>query len=435
MTARSLVPAPGPHLTPSAAPSRARPLLSLSSGLSPPTASSSASAHTETASPLRRPPCPSSPSAELFCPPGPVRPPSSHLSKHVATCPVARPESSDALISQVAWRPSSLALVPSTAPSAGFSPPPLRPGAPRAAPGVTPASCPSYSTTWIPPGGQRDCKAWLGHCPPCPRHPRGSPPPWVGQGPRWSGCHPPAFTHSPKMLRPPCFSLNAPSAVHLGAFYSLLLLPQKLFGTLSFSPAGPGLGSPPKEAPRPPAEGPLPAVTCHPSVCLQDSTRVPRGREFRGHRTVCARTVLPQRGRELVSADTILRGFWYSRSAQHRGRTENVLHTRPLTRALFSPSHLSTTRPSIPRQPDAPARCPDAVLPGTQVPAHGLACPAPPRPCMHSWLSLPPSLRTLHAHVFRKLPLTLPRVHPLLSCLHVLASILFSAWVNFPLSF
>lgn len=85
---------------------------------------------------------------------------------------------------------------------AGFSPPPLRPGAPRAAPGVTPASCPSYSTTWIPPGGQRDCKAWLGHCPPCPRHPRGSPPPWAGQGPRWSGCHPPAFTHSPKMLCP-----------------------------------------------------------------------------------------------------------------------------------------------------------------------------------------------------------------------------------------
>lgn len=71
VTARSLVPAPGPHLTPSAAPSRARPLLSLSSGLSPPTASSSASAHTETASPLRRPPCPSPPSAELFCPPGP----------------------------------------------------------------------------------------------------------------------------------------------------------------------------------------------------------------------------------------------------------------------------------------------------------------------------------------------------------------------------
>lgn len=186
------------------------------------------------------------------------------------------------------------------------------------------------------------------------------------------------------MLCPPCFSLNAPSAVRLGAFYSLLLLPQKLFGALSFSPAGPGLGSPPKEAPRPPAEGPLPAVTCYPSVCLQDSTRVPRGREFRGHRTVCARTVLPQRGRELVSADTILRGFWYSRSAQHRGRTENALHTRPLTRALFSPSHLSTTGPrshGSPTPPPPPAvltrshrasRCPHTASPA--LPLRGPAC-------------------------------------------------------------
>lgn len=265
-------------------------------------------------------------------------------------------------------------------------------------------------------------------------------PPWLPTTLGGSGAPvvrlPPAGLHSlPQDALPALLLPERAVGCPPRGFYSLLLLPQKLFGALSFSPAGPGLGSPPKEAPRPPAEGPLPAVTCHPSVCLQDSTRVPHGREFRGHRTVCARTVLPQRGRELVSADTILRGFWYSRSAQHRGRTENALHTRPLTRALFSPSHFSTTRPSIPRQPDAPARCPDAVPPGIQVPAHGLACPAPPRPCMHSRLSLPPSLRTRHAHVFRKLPLTLPRVHPLLSCLHVLASILFSAWVNFPLSF